>query len=183
MQSIKEQQKNAFKQLKDQFGYTNALSAPRIVKTVVSTGVGSIADEKKKHELIPDRLAKITGQKPAPRGAKKSISTFKLREGDTIGYTATLRGAHMYGFLDKLFNVAIPRTRDFKGIDPKAVDELGNLTIGIKEHTIFPETSDEDLKDVFGLGVTIVTTADSREEALAFLRSIGVPFKKEQAEK
>lgn len=180
MQPIKEQQKSIFEKLKEQFGYTNTLAAPRITKVVISTGVGSIKDEKKKRELIPDRLAKITGQKAAPRGAKKSIATFKLREGDTIGYAVTLRGARMYGFLDKLFNVAIPRTRDFKGIDTKAVDELGNFTIGVKEHTIFPETSDEDLKDVFGLGITIVTTAKTREEALAFFRLLGVPFKKEQ---
>lgn len=180
MEPIKEKQKNVFEKLKEQFGYTNTLAAPKITKVVISTGVGSIKDEKKKRELIPDRLAKITGQKAAPRGAKKSIATFKLREGDTIGYAVTLRGARMHGFLDKLFNIAIPRTRDFKGIDAKAVDELGNFTIGIKEHTIFPETADEDLKDVFGLGITIVTTAKTREEALAFFRQLGVPFKKEQ---
>lgn len=106
-----------------------------------------------------------------------SIATFKLREGDTVGLAATLRGSRMYDFLDKLIHVAIPRTRDFRGLPATAIDEMGNLTIGIKEHTIFPETSDEDIKDVFGLAVTVVTTAKTKAEAEMFFRHLGMPLR------
>jgi large subunit ribosomal protein L5 len=125
-----------------------------------------------------DRLAKITGQKPATRGAKKSIASFKIRIGDPIGVMVTLRGARMYGFLDKLINVAIPRTKDFRGIERKVVDNIGNMTMSVKEHTIFPETGDEDIKDIFGLGITIVSTAKNKAEATDFFELIGIPFKK-----
>ncbi|MBI3573549.1 50S ribosomal protein L5 [Candidatus Kaiserbacteria bacterium] len=173
------QEKNAFDSLKGAFGYKNKLQAPRLVKAVISTGTGKVKD-KKKIEIIEDRLAKITGQKAAPRGAKKSIAAFKVRQGDVVGYQVTLRGARMYDFLDKLVHIALPRTRDFRGISPKAIDSLGNITIGIKENTIFPESSDEDLKDVFGFAVTIVTTAKDKKEAEAFFRHIGVPLQEVQ---
>jgi len=175
-QLTKDLEKSSFAALKASFGYTNALEAPRLMKVVVSTGVGKIKD-KNKIQIIEDRLAKITGQKVAPRGAKKSIATFKVRQGDVIGYQITLRGARMYDFVDKLIHVALPRTRDFRGILPSAIDSIGNITIGIKEHTIFPETSDEDLKDVFGLAVTLVTSAKSKKEAEAFFRHLGVPLR------
>lgn len=171
----KELEKSAFGALKASFGYTNALQSPRLTKAVISTGVGKIKD-KNKIQVIEDRLARITGQKAAPRGAKKSIATFKVRQGDVVGYQVTLRGARMYDFADKLIHVALPRTRDFRGIPLKAIDSLGNITIGIKEHTIFPETADEDLKDVFGLAVTLVTTAKSKKEAEGFLRHLGIPL-------
>jgi len=177
MESVKEKQKKAFDALKEKFEYQNPMSAPKIVKVVVSSSTGSSKD-RKRNELVEDRLSKITGQHPALRGAKKSIASFKLRQGDKIGVTVTLHGERMYGFIDKLINVAIPRTRDFRGLDRKGIDEMGNFTIGIKEHTIFPETSDEDLKDVFGMSVTFVTTAKSRNEAEALFELIGVPFKK-----
>jgi len=155
------------------------MQTPKIEKVVVSVGFGSIKDkDKKKIDLIADRLSKITGQKPASRAAKKSIASFKLREGEPIGYQVTLRGPRMVGFLDKLLNIALPRTRDWRGIQTKAIDEIGNLTIGIKEHTIFPETSDEELKDVFGMAITVVTAAKSKEEAKAFLTHLGFPFRK-----
>lgn len=179
MTSVKEKEKKAFESLKGDFGYTNLFQAPRVLKVVVSTGIGSTTD-KAKIELIPDRLAKITGQRPSGRQAKKSIATFKLREGQTIGYQATLRGPRMHAFLDRLFTIALPRTRDFRGLSRSAIDAMGNYTIGIKEHTIFPETSNEELKDVFGLAITIVTTATSKKEAEKFLEYIGVPFKKEE---
>lgn len=163
--------------MKDAAGYKNALEAPRIEKVVVGVGVGRVSD-KNQRELIQDRLAKITGQKPAARGAKKSIASFKLREGDVIGYQVTLRGPRMLHFLDKLIHVALPRTRDFRGLKASAVDEMGNYTLGIKEHTIFPEASDEDLRNVFGLGITIVTTARTKADALALLRHIGLPLEK-----
>lgn len=177
MISVKEKQKTVFKELKEKFKYSNVLSAPSITKVVVNTGTGSSKD-KKKNELVLDRLSKITGQKPSLRSAKKSIATFKLREGDKIGVSVTLRGEKMFGFLDKLINVALPRTRDFRGLLRKGVDEMGNYTIGIKEHTIFPETADEDLRDVFGMSVTIVTTAKTKAEVEALLEIIGIPFKK-----
>jgi len=111
-----------------------------------------------------------------------SVAGFKLREGNIIGYQVTLRGARMNDFLDKLINVALPRTRDFRGLSVSSIDEMGNYNIGIKEHTIFPETSDEDINDVFGLGITIVTTAKTKKEAEALLRGIGIPLKKENTE-
>ncbi len=179
MELTKEKQKNIFSTLKEKFSYSNMFQSPRIEKVVVSTGVGSIKD-KKKIEVIVDRLARITGQKASARSAKKSIASFKLREGDVIGYQVTLRGNRMYDFLDKLIHIALPRTRDFRGIKLSALDEMGNITIGVKEHTIFPEASDEELKDVFGLAITITTTAQTKEEARALLENIGFPFRKEE---
>lgn len=177
MKTTKEKQHKTFDTLKERFGYTNRMQAPRLTKIVVSVGTGSTKD-KEKLKIIPDRLSKITGQKPAPRASKKSIATWKLREGEVVGQVVTLRGARMNSFFDKLINVALPRTRDFKGIARTAVDEMGNLTIGVKEHTVFPESSDEELKNVFGMAVTVVTTAKNKEEATAFFEHLGVPFKK-----
>ncbi len=173
-----ENKKNMFEALKERFGYTSPMQAPRVEKIIVSTGIGKIQGDKKKVALIADRLAKITGQKPKQNAAKVSVAGFKLREGNIIGYQVTLRGSRMDNFLDKLINIALPRTRDFRGLDAGAIDEMGNYSIGIREHTIFPETSDEDISNVFGLGITIVTTASTKEEAEAFLREIGMPLKK-----
>lgn len=171
-----EKQKGAMSALKGEFGYTNPMQAPKVTKIVVSSGVGKVTD-KKKREQIMDRLAKITGQKPAERGAKKSIAAFKSRVGDLVGYQVTLRGKAMWTFLDKLIHVALPRTRDFRGIRTEAIDEMGNITIGIKEHTVFPETADEDVRDIFGLAITLTTTAKNKAEAEALLRHLGVPLR------
>ena len=173
----KEKLAGAFDTLKEQFGYTNVNASPRLMKIVVSSGVGK-ADKTKK-ALVEDRLARITGQKAAPRASKQSIAQFKMRQGEIIGYQVTLRGERMREFLDKLVHITLPRTRDFRGLNATAIDEMGNLTIGIKDHTIFPETADEDLKDVFGLAITLVTTAKTKEEADAFFRHLGIPFKKD----
>ncbi len=178
MESVKTKQKNTFKTLKETFGYTNVMQAPKLVKVIVNTGVGKTKGDKKKMELIINRMAKITGQKPAERLAKKSIASFKVREGQLSGYQITLRGPKMNDFVDRLINIALPRTRDFRGIKKEAVDAVGNYSLGIKEHTIFPETSDEDIKDVFGLSITFVTTAKSVKECTAFLEYLGFPFKK-----
>ncbi len=178
MKPLKEKIKNAYKELKESQGYKNTNETPRITKVVINAGTGSFKD-KKKGELALDRIAKITGQKPAEKGAKLSIAAFKVRQGDPVGIQVTLRGNRMYDFLDKLINVALPRTKDFRGISTNAIDEMGNYTLGIKEHTIFPETTDEELKDVFGLAVTVVTTAKSKAEARAFFDYLGFPFKKE----
>tara|TARA_B100000745_G_scaffold297543_1_gene244642 strand:- start:2508 stop:3062 length:555 start_codon:yes stop_codon:yes gene_type:complete len=181
MKNMKETLAGAFEALKEKLGYKNKMQAPRLVKVVVSTGTGKVED-KAKIALIQDRLARITGQKASARPARKSIATFKLREGDIIGYQVTLRGARMYDFLDKLIHVALPQTRDFRGLKVTAIDDMGNYTIGIKEHTIFPECADEELKDVFSLAITLVTTAKTKEEAEAFLRYIGLPLQKAETE-
>jgi large subunit ribosomal protein L5 len=179
METVKEKEKKVFNILKNNYNYKNVMAAPHLVKVVISVGIGSgLKKDKDRSKLVLDRLAKITGQKPATRGAKKSIASFKVRIGDPVGVMVTLRGARMHGFLDKLINVAIPRVKDFRGIDKKSVDNIGNLTMSIKEHTIFPETGDEELKDVFGMAVTIVTTAKTKAEATDFFKAIGIPFKK-----
>jgi large subunit ribosomal protein L5 len=177
--SVSQKEKEVFEALKEKFGYTNPMQAPRIDKVVVSTGVGSITD-KKKLEEIAQKMALITGQKPAIQAAKKSIATFKVREGQTAGYKVTMRGEGANDFLDKLINIALPLTRDFRGLPKTSADEMGNFTLGIKENAIFPETSDQDVKDSFGLGITIVTTSGSKEETIEFLSFLGLPFKKEE---
>lgn len=179
MKSVKELEKGIFNALKSEFGYKSVMQAPRILKVVVSSGVGSFKD-KKKTEIVIDRLTKMTAQKPVVRGAKKSIASYKTRQGDTVGVQVTLRGPRMYGFLDKFFNVVLPRTKDFHGIDRRNLDNIGNITMGIKEHTIFPETADEDLKDVFGLSVNITTSANTKKEAERALEVIGLPFGKKK---
>lgn len=177
METVQTQLKTVFNSLKGQFEYTNVNQAPTIEKVVVSVGTGRV-DDKAKIALIQDRLAKITGQKAAPRPARQSIASFKLREGEIIGYQVTLRGQRKLDFLNKLIHIALPQTRDFRGLKTSSIDEMGNYTLGIKEHTIFPETADEDIRDVFGMSITIVTTAKTKEEAEALLRHIGLPLKK-----
>lgn len=183
METSQDKQNKAFELMKDEFGYTNVMAAPTIEKIVVSSGTGRKAKMNKDFNAhVTDRLMQITGQKPAIRAAKKSIAQFKIREGDKIGVATTLRGEKMYSFFDKLIHVALPRTRDFRGINRSVVDQMGNLTIGIKEHSIFPVASDEDLRDVFSFAITVVTTAKTKEEATKFFEILGVPFKKEAAE-
>jgi len=178
MDTIKEKIAKSYDVLKDDFGYINKMQAPRIEKVVVSSGVGSFKD-KKKIDVAFDRLTKITGQKPVLKGAKQSVAAFKVRQNDPVGIQVTLRGQRMYDFLDRLIHIALPRTKDFRGLSLKAVDEMGNYTMGIRENTIFPESSDEDLKDVFGMAVTVVTNVKNQKETTAFLRNLGFPFKKE----
>jgi len=177
--TIKEKEIEAFSKMKGDFKYTNVMAAPRMSKIVINVGTGTaVKKDKNKNTSIGDRLAKITGQKVAFRGAKQSVASFKIRQGDPIGVVVTLRGKRMYSFLEKLINVALPRTKDFRGITKRAVDDIGNMTIGIKEHTIFPETADEDIKDVFGLAITLVSTAQDKKEGTTFFELLGVPFKK-----
>ncbi len=177
MKTTKEKVKESFNALKADFGYKNAMQAPRIQKVVVSSGVGSMKD-KKKIDLVENRLTRITGQKPSRKGAKISIASFKVRQGDTVGMQVTLRGARMYDFLDRLINLALPRTKDFRGISTNGIDEMGNFSFGIKENTIFPETGDEELKDVFGMAVTVVTNVKNPNETKSFLTHLGFPLKK-----
>lgn len=175
--SLKDKYNKILPTLQKDLGVKNVMATPKVMKVTINSGVGRMKD-KKQLELVANRLAKITGQKPSPRPAKKSIASFKTRQGDTVGMLVTLRGVRMWGFLDKLLNIAIPRTRDFRGLDPKNIDEMGNMTLGVKEHTVFPETADEDLRDVFGFSITITTTAKNRTAAEALFRALGFPFKK-----
>ncbi|MBP6911732.1 MAG: 50S ribosomal protein L5 [Candidatus Pacebacteria bacterium] len=178
MQTIKEKEKKAYEVMKESFGYKNTMAAPHLTKIIVAVGTGRLVkNDKNKNDFVSDRIAKITGQKPSVRGAKKSIAGFKIRTGDLVGMMTTLRGKTMYDFADKLVNIAIPRTKDFRGIERKVVDDIGNMTIGIKEHTIFPETGDEEIRDVFGLAVTFVTTAKTKKEGTQYFELIGIPFK------
>lgn len=174
---VQEKAGTVFETMKADYGYVNPMQAPKIVKVIVSSATGSIKDPKKK-ALIGDRLTKITGQKVAEKAAKKSIATFKVRQGDAVGYQATLRGPRMYDFLNKVVNIALPRTRDFRGLDAKSIDEMGNFNFGLKENTVFPETSDEELKDVFGMGITVVTTSKDKAETKKLLEHLGFLFKK-----
>lgn len=177
--NITEKQKEVYENLKDEFGYTNTMQTPRLEKIVISSGVGAISD-KNKLKLIKEKLELIAGQAVSSQSAKKSIATFKVREGQLSGYRTTLRGERAASFFDKIVHIALPRTRDFRGLSRKSADEMGNYTFGIKENSIFPETSDQDIKDVFGLSVTIVTTAKSAKEVVAYLDVLGFPFKKEE---
>lgn len=158
------------------FGYTNAMAVPRIIKVVVNAGVGRLRDEKQLAS-VREALALITAQQPIPRPARKAIAAFKTRQGLTVGYQATLRGRRMWDFLLRLVAVAIPRQRDFHGIGPATFDQRGNLTIGFKEHIVFPEMTGEAVPFIFGLEVTVVTTAKRREEGIELLKLIGFPIK------
>ncbi len=172
-------QTQTFNALKGTFGYTSPMQAPRVVKIVVSSGVGKVKDQKRR-DFIAGRLAAITGQAAAPRAAKKAIANFKSRTGDIVGFQVTLRGARCEAFLQKLIHIVFPRTKDFRGIKPSVIDEMGNITLGIKEHTVFPETSDEDSKDIFGLAITITTSAKNKKEAEAYLRHVGLPLREDK---
>ena len=181
MKTLQEKQSKVFETIGSELGLKNLMQAPSIEKIVVNVGTGSRQKKDRfANEFIAGELAKITGQKPSARVAKQSIAGFKIRQGDHVGQSVTLRGEQMRSFFDKLVNIALPRTKDFRGIDSKGVDQMGNLTLGIKEHTIFPETGNEDLNKIFGLSVTIVTTAKDRDRALKYFEYLGMPFKKEK---
>lgn len=166
--------------MKQKFGYQNNMAVPKIKKVIVNIGTGSSAlKDEKALETISKDLILITGQKPVSTLTKKAISGFKIRQGMKVGLKVTLRGKRMFDFLSRLINIALPRTRDFRGLLSKSVDEGGNLTIGIKEHIIFPEISQEDIKRIFGLEVTIVTDAKNREKALELFKLLGFPIKKD----
>lgn len=164
--------------LKEKFGFKNVMEVPKIVKVMVTVGVGKFKDDKKKIELIVEDIKKITGQTPVKTKAKKSIAGFKVREGQVVGVVCTLRGYKMYSFLDKLVNIALPRVRDFQGIPKTSFDGRGNYHLGLKEQLFFPEISSESLENVFGLEVSVVTSAGKDEPARELLTQMGFPFKK-----
>ena len=171
-------QKIVIPEMKKKFGYKNDLAAPKILKVVINVGTGRIRDDKQAIEDIIKILSLISGQKPAPCPSKKSISSFKTRIGMIIGHKVTLRGTKMRDFVDRLINIVLPRVRDFRGLDLKSIDKSGNLTIGFKEHTAFPETTDENFRGIYGFETTIVSNAKSRGEAVELFKLLGFPFKK-----
>ena len=166
-------------QLMKEFGYANPHEVPRLEKIVINVGMGEAIDNPKLLDGAVQELAAITGQRPVVTRAKKSISNFKLREGMVIGAKVTLRGRRMYEFLDRLVNVSIPRIRDFRGVPTRSFDGRGNYTLGIKEQLIFPEVDYDKVEKVHGMDITIVTTAERDDEALALLAAFGMPFRRQ----
>ena len=170
--------KEIVEKLTKQFNYENVMGVPKLKKIVINVGYGDAINDAKTLDTIVDNIGAITGQKAVKTKAKKSISNFKLREGQEIGCKVTLRGKVMFEFLDRLINLALPRTRDFQGVPNKSFDGRGNYTMGIKEHTIFPEIDVDKVNKAHGMDVTFVTSAETDEEAFALLQSFGMPFKK-----
>lgn len=165
--------------LKDRFSYKNPMQIPKIQKIVINMGLGRLSDagrDKKVIDEAVEELAQITGQKPVVRAARNSIAGFKLREGVPVGCSVTLRGDKMYEFLDRLINLALPRVRDFRGVSPKAFDGSGNYTLGLKEQIIFPEIDYSKVQYTKGMNISIVTDAQTDEEAKGLLEEFGMPF-------
>lgn len=164
--------------LKKEFGYTNPMQVPRIEKVVLNVGLGEAVSNAKLIEVVCNEIGAITGQKPVVTKARKSIASFKLRQGMPIGVTVTLRRDRMYEFLDRLMNIALPRVRDFRGVSSKAFDGKGNYTLGIREHIIFPEIAIDKIEKVYGMNICVVTSARTDDEARSLLKYLGMPFKK-----
>jgi large subunit ribosomal protein L5 len=169
--------KDVVPKLKQEFGYTNVHQVPSLVKIVVNMGVGEATQNAKLIEQAAVELGAITGQKPVIRKSRKSIANFKLRQGQAIGCSVTLRGARMWEFYDRLINVSLPRVRDFKGLSPKAFDGRGNYSLGIREQIIFPEVDYDKVERITGLNVTVCTTAKNDAEGKALLAHLGMPFR------
>ncbi len=165
-------------ELMKEFEYKNVMMIPKLVKITVNMGLGETINDGKLLDTMSEDLALITGQKPVITRARKSISNFKLREGMAIGLKVTLRKDYMWEFYDRLVNVALPRTRDFRGVSPKAFDGHGNYTLGIREHIVFPEINYDKVYKIKGMNITIVTNAETDEEAKALLDKLGMPFRK-----
>jgi len=174
---LEQYRKKIIPAMQKDFGIKNVMAIPRVEKVVINVGIGKMTKDDKFIEKAQRDLALLSGQKPVFRKAKKSISGFKSREGTNIGMVVTLRGKRMYDFIDRLIHVALPRSKDFRGLDIKNFDSNGNLNLGIKEHNIFPEVTYESLKDIFGLEVTVVTSARNREKGIALLKLMGFPLR------
>ena len=179
MTLIEKYKKEIIPQLKEEFGYKNEMAVPRVNRITVNVGVGRVNKDKAFMANVENTLIKITGQKPVKTKARKSIATFKVREGAIVGMVVTLRGKRMYDFLDKLINVSLPRVRDFRGLSPKSLDRQGNYSIGLKENIAFPEIRADEIEKIHGLEVCISTTANTKEEGEKLLRLMGFPLKKE----
>jgi len=169
--------KEVIDKMRSDFGYSNNLAVPRILKVTINSGIGKSKEDPKAAETAESTLARITGQKPIYTLAKKSISAFKVREGMKVGLKVTLRGKRMWDFLEKLVNISLPRVRDFRGLSPKSVDKNGNLNIGFKEHLIFPEIKSDEVEKIHGLEVAITTSAGDCDKGFKLLRYLGFPFK------
>jgi len=178
MQGIYESQ--IIKAMTEKFGYTNSLQVPRLEKIVINMGVGEATQDKKKVEIAASEMELIAGQKPVITRAKKSIAQFKLREGMPIGCKVTLRRERMYEFLDRLITIALPRVRDFRGLNPKSFDGRGNYAMGLKEQLVFPEISYDKIEKIRGMDIIVTTTAKTDEEARELLRLFGFPFPQDQ---
>ena len=170
------------KAMTEKFGYTNALQVPRIEKIVINMGVGEATQDKKKVDIAAGEMQQIAGQKPVIIKAKKSVAQFKLREGMPIGCKVTLRRERMYEFLDRLITIALPRVRDFRGLNPKSFDGRGNYAMGLKEQLVFPEISYDQIDQVRGMDVIVTTTANTDDEARELLRLFGFPFPIEETQ-
>lgn len=166
--------------MKEKFGYKNDMAVPKVSKVTVNVGISISKNDDKYQELVGKTLTRITGQKPIFTKARQAISAFKIRAGNIVGAKVTLRGERMYDFLDKLINVTFPRVRDFRGISLKAVDKLGNLNVGIKEHIAFAEIDPSEVEMLHGLEVAVTTTAKSKKEGFELLSLLGFPFKKDK---
>jgi len=164
--------------LMQQFGYKSVMQIPKLDKVVINVGVGEAKENSKAIDAVMKDIATITGQKPVPTYARKSVANFKLRQGMKIGVKVTLRGERMYEFVDRLFNLALPRVRDFKGINPNAFDGRGNYSLGLKEQLLFPEIEYDKVEKIRGMDICFVTTAQNDEEARELLRRMGAPFAK-----
>jgi large subunit ribosomal protein L5 len=169
-------QKEVVPALKEKFQYKNVMQVPKITKISINKGIGAAVADKKLVDIGVEELTTITGQKAVPTIAKKSVSNFKLREGMPIGARVTLRGERMYEFLDRLLTIALPRVRDFRGVNDKGFDGRGNYTLGVKEQIIFPEISIDKIKAISGMDITFVTTAQTDEESYELLKAFGMPF-------
>jgi len=165
------------KALTEQFGYKNPMQVPRLDKIVLNMGIGEAVADRKKVEQAAEALSLIVGQKAVVTRSRKSIATYKLRDGQAIGCKVTLRKARMYEFLDRLVNIALPRVRDFRGLNPKSFDGRGNYSLGIKEHIVFPEIDYDKVSDVWGMDITVCTTARTDDEARALLNAFNFPFR------
>lgn len=171
-------QKEVVKKLQEELGIKNPMALPKLTKIVVNMGVRNAIADKKNMEIGQQVMELITGQKPKVTSAKKSISSFKLREGDKIGLVVTLRGNRMYDFFGKLVDVVLPRLKDFRGVSKDSFDAQGNYTLGLSEYSVFPEVDPGKIDRIQGLQITVTTNARTKEEGLAFLKSMGVPFVK-----
>lgn len=182
--SIKKQWKSqVLPAVKKELNLKNDMAVPRIKMVKIQVGIGSMQKSTKDFSDIVENVAKISGQKPVITKAKKAISNFKLREGMPVGVVATLRGDRALDFVERLVTVALPRVRDFRGLNPRLLDGRGNLSIGFKEATVFPEINPDDLVNVHGLQVTVATTAKSNEEGMALFKALGFPFRKDTSAK
>jgi large subunit ribosomal protein L5 len=181
MQGIYEAQ--IIKAMTEKFGYTNPMQVPKLEKIVINMGVGEATQDKKKVEIAAAEMELIAGQKPVVTKAKKSIAQFKLREGMPIGCKVTLRRERMYEFLDRLITIALPRVRDFRGLNPKSFDGRGNYAMGLKEQLVFPEISYDKIEKIRGMDIIVTTTAKTDDEARELLRLFGFPFPQDQEQK